>query len=187
MTNRIQICSNALLMLGAQTINDFDEGSDRSKLAANLYPMTVEDVLRAHPWNCAVKRVVLSPDQTAPAFGYAYRFSLPSDWLRTLSVGDAGRETDYRSEGRKLLADVRVLKLRYVFLNDREETWDAALANVVTMAMAWRMAYAITQSASVEQLRFGVYENALKRAKAVDGQDDPPETLGDFPLFASRF
>jgi hypothetical protein len=27
---------------------------------------------------------------------------------------------------------------------------------------------------------------ALKQARAVDGQDDPPETLGDFRLLAAR-
>ena len=36
--------------------------------------------------------------------------------------------------------------------------------------------------ATVEQV-----EQALKRARAADGQDDPPETLGDFRLLSSRY
>jgi len=27
----------------------------------------------------------------------------------------------------------------------------------------------------------------MKAARAVDGQDDPPQTFGDFPLMQSRF
>ena len=187
MATSVSICSNALLMLGAQTINDLDEDTDRARLAANLYPQVRDEMLRAHPWNCAVKRVVLSPDQAAPAFGYAYQFTLPSDWMRTLSVGDYGAEIDFRSEGRRILADTDTLKLRYVFHNTNEGTWDAGLVEAVTLAMAARMAYAITQSASLEQTRLQELEMALKRARAIDGQDDPPETFDDNRLLGSRY
>lgn len=187
MATSVSICSNALLMLGAQPINDLAEDLDRARLAANLYPSVRDDMLRAHPWNCAVKRVVLSPDSNPPAFGYAYQFPLPSDWLRILSVGDYGAEIDYRIEGRMLLADESAPKLRYIFRNEVESTWDAMLIHCMTLAMAARMAYAITQSASLEQGRMQELEMALKRARAIDGQDDPPETFGDNRLLGSRY
>lgn len=187
MATSVSICSNALLMLGAQPINDLAEDLDRARLAANLYPSVRDDMLRAHPWNCAVKRVVLSPDSNPPAFGYAYQFPLPSDWLRTLSVGDYGAEIDYRIEGRAVLANDAAPKLRYIFRNEIEATWDAMLIHCMTLAMAARMAYAITQSASLEQGRMQDLEMALKRARAIDGQDDPPETFGDNRLLGSRY
>lgn len=187
MTTSVSIASNALLMLGAQPINDFGEDSDRARLASNLYPSVRDDMLRSHPWNCAIKRVVLSPATEAPAFGYAYKFPLPSDWLRILSVGDYGAEIDYRIEGHMLLANESVLMLRYIFRNEVESTWDAALIHCMTLAMAARMAYAITQSASLEQTRLQELEMVLKRARAIDGQDDPPETFGDNRLLDSRY
>lgn len=186
MTTSVSIASNALLMLGAQPINDFNEDSDRARLASNLYEPARDLLLRSHPWNCAIKRVVLSPDTDAPAFGYSYQFTLPGDWLRTLSVGDYGEEIDYRIEGRKILADDSVLKLRYIFRNDQEATWDTMLIDAMTKTMSSTMAYAITQSTSKEELEFKKLEMALKQARAVDGQEDPPETLGDFRLLASR-
>lgn len=187
MPTSISICSNALLMLGAQPINDFEENSDRVRLAANLFPMVCDDMLRKHPWNCASKRVVLAPDVTPPPFDYSYQFSLPADCARVVSVGDYGIEDDYRIEGRKVLANTNVLKLRYIWKNHNPAEWDDALVNIVTLAMAARMAYAITQSASLEQVRIQELELALKRARAVDGQEDPPETFGNFPLYSSRF
>ncbi len=187
MSTSVSICSNALLMLGAQTINDLNEDTDRAKLAGNLYPQVRDEMLRAHPWNCAIKRVILSPDLDMPAFGYTYQFTLPSDWIRTMSVGDYGKEIDYRSEGRKILADTDTLKLRYVFHNKNEGSWDAGFIDVMTLAMAARMAYAITQSAALEQQRIQELEMTLKRARAADGQDDPPETFGDFRLLSSRY
>lgn len=193
-TTAVSICSNALLLLGAQPINSFDEASgsttggiDRARIAANLYPSFRDSLLRAHPWNCATKRVVLSPDSTAPAWGYAYRFTLPGDWLRTVQVGDDDSDIDFKSEGRYLLADESTLKLRYIFRNTNEATWDAALVALAEQGMAAAMAYPLTQSASLRDVQLGVYRDALKAARGIDGQDDPAQTLGGFELLNSRF
>lgn len=189
MASAIEICSNALLLLGAKPIASFDEAAgsanlDRARLCANLYPPTKLAVLRSHPWNCAITRVHLSPDSTPPAFGFQYRYLLPSDWLRTLEVGD-GCQLTFKSEGRYILCDEPVFPL--VYLRDCPEgDMDATLADVMTLTMAWRLAYAITASSSEEQLRYQELQAALKVARAVDGQDDPPQTFGDFPLLAAR-
>lgn len=183
----VSICSNALLMLGAQPINDLTENSDRARLASNLYPTIRNAVVRGFPWNCCITRVVLSPDALAPAFDWTYQFSLPGDFVRALAVGEAGVETDFRIEGRKLLSDDNPCYLRYIFRNDNPATWDDGLVHVVTATMAAAMAYGITQSASLSDSKFREAELILRRAKAADGQDDTPETLGDFRLLRSRF
>ena len=187
MATGVSICSNALLMLGAQTINDFQEPVDRAKLAANLYPTIRDDLLRTHPWNCTIKRVLLAPDATPPAFGYANQFELPADFLRVLEVGQAGIQIDYLVEGRSILADATSVELRYVYLNEVENTWDASLVGLLTLAMACAMAYPITQSAALQSTFEQKLSMAKKVARAVDGQEDPPQTLGDERLYGSRF
>lgn len=188
MTTGVSICSNALLMLGAQTINSFDDANsiDRAKLCANLYPTTRDKVLRSHPWNCAIKRILLAPDASPPAFGWAYQFQLPTDCLRVLEVDVGGAQADYLIEGRSILADEASVGLRYVFANNVENTWDSLLVEIVTLAMAARLAYPVTQSAAMEQSRMQELEMAMRRARAVDGQEDPPQTFGDFPLLQAR-
>ena len=66
MATKVSICSNALLLLGDKTINSLDEGTDRASLASNLYDSVRDSLLRSHPWNCAVKRVILAPDTETP-------------------------------------------------------------------------------------------------------------------------
>ena len=187
MATGVSICSNALLMLGAQTINDFNEPLDRAKLAANLYPTIRDDLLRTHPWNCTIKRALLAPDATPPAFGYDNQFELPADFLRVLEVGQAGIQIDYLVEGRSILADATSLQLRYVYLNEVENTWDASLVGLLTLAMACAMAYPITQSSALQAAFEQKLAMAKKVARAVDGQEDPPQTLGDERLYAARF
>jgi hypothetical protein len=187
MATSVSICSNALLMLGAQTINDLNEDNDRARLASNLYPQIRDDIIRSHPWNCCVKRVILSPDVTPPEFDYSYQFTLPSDWARTLSVGDYGYEEDYKTENGKILANTNVLKLRYIYNNTNEGSWDDLLVGVMSLAMAAVMAYAISQSASLAQVHAAKLDDAMRKARAIDGQDDPPQTFGDFRLLNSRY
>lgn len=194
MTNAVAICSNALMMLGAKPIADFNESEgqgsnlDRAKLCAGVYPGLKAAILRGHYWNVTARRVMLAPDLIPPAFGYAYRFLLPGDWLRTWAVGDPNTrpKLDYRSEGRYLLCDEPVLPLLYG-ADVSEDQWDTLLVDVMTMAVAARIAYAITASTSVEEAKKLELRNLLKEARAADGQDDPGETLGDFPLLTSRF
>jgi hypothetical protein len=186
----VSICSNALLMLGDNPIASFNETGDRARLASNLWDSARDYVLRKHPWNCAIKRVILSPDVTAPAFDYAYQFTLPADWLRTLSVGYEGERPDYKLEasdtGQKLLMQENVCRLRYVFRNETPTTWDASLVFVMTRVMRSLFAYPITQSGSMEQLIEQVLRESLREARAIDGSEDEPYAMDDNPLMDAR-
>lgn len=187
MATSVSICSNALLRLGAQTIASLSESNDRARLAANLYDTVRDSTLRSHPWNCAVKRVVLAPDAAVPAFDFTAQFTLPSDWLKTLQVGQDGFEVEYRTESGKIMASGTSLALRYIWRNTVESTWDAMLVEAMELAMAAAMAYGITKSASMVEVAQTALKAHMKLCRAADGQDDPPDTLGDFPLMQSRF
>ena len=187
MANSVSICSNALQMLGAKPINDFNERTEHARLSASLYPDIRDDLLRAHPWNCATKRVILAPLADAPAFDFGYQFALPGDWLRTLQVGQKGQGLAYRSEGRNILANVTALPLVYIFRNVVEQEWSTNLVELMTLQMAAKMAYSVTKSSSVRESYRDEFARAFKVAKAIDGQDDPPEEFEEGTLLESRF
>ena len=194
MATAVSIASNALLRLGADPINSFDEADqsgsniERARLAANLWPTVRKQVLRTHPWNCAIKRVLLSPDATAPAFGAAYRYQKPADWLRTLFVGaDDSDRLAWRTEGNYFLTDEANFPLVYLYDNDNPGTYDASLVAAMELAMAAALAYPVTKSTSLAQALTDELRATLALARAIDSDDDPAQTFGDFPLLASRF
>jgi hypothetical protein len=187
MTTAVGIASNALLMLGDKPIADFTESSDRARIAANLWPSVRDSVLRSHPWNCAIKRESLLPDTGAPAFDWSYQFTLPGDCLRVLSVGEIGADEEFKIEGRKLLMDASPCDLRYVFQNDNPDTYDPMLVDLLTVTMAHRMCYAITQSATLTQEIGDRVDRLARKARAVDGQDDTQDAWSDSPLMAARY
>lgn len=182
----VSICSNASLLLGGHPINDLTEANDRTLLASNLFEQVRDSTQRSHPWNCCIKRVALAPDVEVPPFDWAFQFTLPPDYLKTLSVGEAGGEDEFRIESGKLLCDSNPCLLRYVARNTNPATWDPMLVRAMTLAMAAEMAYPITQSTTLRDSFRQQLEMHLKRARAVDGQDDTPETFGDSPLLQSR-
>ena len=183
----VSICSNALLLLGAKTISSFNDDSDGALLASNLFEITRDSIIRSHPWNCCIKRETLAPDAATSQPDWAYQFSLPSDVLRVISVGEAGIEDPYLVEGRKILCDQNPLYLRYVYRNTDPTSWDAMLVRACELAMAAAMAYPITLSASVRDSMRQELEMHMRRARSVDGQEDPPQTFGDSYLIASRY
>lgn len=181
----ISICSNALILLGAKPISSFTE-SDRGAAMGNLYPFAREEVLRAHPWNSATKRVMLPPLAAPPLFDFRYAFQLPSDWLRTIQVGRLDVPIEYTIEGRQILCDVPSLPFVYVWRNEVESSWDATLISVMTYYMKAAMAYWITQSTTQTQTASQEFLTVLRQAKSINGQDEGPQTLGDFPLLVQR-
>lgn len=185
-TSAVQICSNALLLLGAEPINAFSEDNTRALLASNLWPNSRDAILRLHPWGCAIKRVSLAPDVTAPAYEWTYQFTKPSDWLRTLAIGEEGVPVEYRHEGGKILCEENPLKLRYIFRNENVATWDALLVAAAEAYMAVTFAYPVTKSASVYDAMKDLLTLKLKQAKTIDGQEEPGEQVGDFPLLDAR-
>lgn len=187
MTSSVSICSNALVMLGGAPFSSFDEQNPRVRAAAVLYPSVRDDVLRAHPWNCAIKRDLLAPMAIAPPFDFTQQFALPGDWLRTIQVGQEGCPLKYRTEGQRILANVNVLPLVYVFRNYVEDSWSTNLVRVMERAMAANMAYSVTASSSLSDSEYAKFEKQLKIAKAVDGQDDPPEEFAAGTFVESRF
>lgn len=185
MASAVSICSDALLMLGASPINSFTENNDRARLASNLYPRRKLAMMRSHPWNCLMKRVMLAPEATAPAFDYAAQFVMPSDCLRVWQVGRDGEAIDYKVEANRILAEGTVLPLRYVADLD-EGLWDDLLVEAMTLRMKALMAYAITKSQAVADTAAQEADRAFRLAKSVDGQEDPPQTLGESAILTAR-
>lgn len=189
MTTPVKICSNALLRLGSQPISSLADGSPRALVASNLYPTIRDSVLRSHPWNCAMKRAVLSPVVEAPAFGYTYAFTLPGDFLRAWHVSDDDGQTplEYAIEGRQLLTDSGTVYLQYVFKNEDPATWDTLLLNAMEVSMAAALAIPVTGDAAKKQEFEREAMVVLRSARAVDGQDNPPSQFNHSSLYRARF
>lgn len=184
MASDITICSNALLKLGAPGISSFSDQTQAASLCANLWPTVRNAVLREHPWNCAVKRVTLSPDTATPSWGYAYQFTLPSDCLRVLEVQD---NLDYRIESGKILTGESAVNLKYIYRNIDCGSYDDLLVDALIQRMAAELAYPVTKSSAQQQAESQKYTAIIQKARSVDASEEPTEDFADYPLITQRY
>lgn len=183
MTSAVELVNNALIFLGQPLIQSLEQTTPPAAVfAATLYQSTLDEVLRAHPWNFAIDRVELAPLAAAPAYGYQFTFQRPADWLRTLETS----APDFRHEGKRILANVSSLQLRYVRRVTDLTEWDALAAAAAARNLAAKLAYPLTKSNTVQEAQWQMYVAILKQAKGVDAQEEPAEEFEQSSLLTVR-
>lgn len=185
MPNEADFLNDALGQIGATRIVSIDDGTVNANWCKTFYPALRRALLRTHFWNFAEARVQLAQAAVAPAFEFAYAYSLPSDFLRmkeyngtlvNLSAVDpaywatlVGR---YKIEGAQLLTNDGEVKIVYGRDVDNPALWDPLFYQVCTTWLASKLAVAINKNAgkSAELLRETI-SILLPFAAAVDGQE----------------
>lgn len=77
----VSLCNDALILVGGNTINDFDDGSDEAKIVSALYRDTYDSVMTETDWSFNKAQKTLNRSTTDPIHGYGYSWVLPSDFL----------------------------------------------------------------------------------------------------------
>ena len=135
-------------------------------------------MFRSHPWNSLIKRTSLAADSTAPAWGFTYAYTLPSDCLRVLGV-DA-YDTNFKIEGRKVLSTESSIKLVYISRVTDPNEMDVLLRESISAALAADMAYSITANLQIAKLFNEKYQLKLSEARHTDASEgyNTDQTLG---------
>jgi len=188
MSSVVDICNEAMDLLGAATITSLTENSKEARLCNRRYETVRDAVLRAHPWNIAVTRKQLAQDSDAPAFGFTYQYTLPTDpyCLRVLSLHTSNVDEDiapydsqamFKIEGRKVLTDEGTCRIVYIGRITDTEQYDSLLSSTIATKLAAETAYAITGSTSVSTQMFALYDNRLREARSMDAMEGVPDKI----------
>jgi hypothetical protein len=123
--SKIDVCNQALLRVGADTIasldtsSDLDEGTVTEANLCNIFfDQALEETMRIYPWNCCTQRSIPVKLAEDPLFGYEFAFQLPNDCMRVMNVFDSTDQDKngirWVVEGGKILCDYEVIYLKYV-------------------------------------------------------------------------
>jgi hypothetical protein len=188
MPSVVDICNEAMDLLGAATITSLTENSKEARLCNRRFETVRDAVLRSHPWNTAVTRAEIARDSTAPAFGFTYQYTMPTDpyCLRVLSFWNSNVDNEvaaydsqvmYKIEGRKILSNEGTCKITYIGRVTDTEQFDPMLSNTIAHRLAAETAYAITGSTTVAQQMQALYEQRLREARSMDGMEGYPDKI----------
>lgn len=206
-SSETEIANLALTRIGHGLISALSENSKAAETCNLHYARTRNAVLRAFPWNFAVKRATLALSATTPNHEFTYQHALPTDCLKVLrtsweadgSVGTAiygfpgvmGYAYDvapYRIEGRFLLCNESVARIEYIAEITDPAQFDELFVDVLAQRLAAEIAVAMTDNQSLTKTMWEIYTAKLAEARTIDSQEGTPRMVVDTsPWLAARF
>jgi len=200
-TSTVSIVNNALNIIGGSNITELEENSKTARVMNQMYESIRDDVFRAHPWNCLIRRANLAQSVDTPAFDYAYQYALPTDpyCLRVLEFQNGSMTYPYENlvgqgnkpffviEGRNILTDSGTARIKYIARITDPTQYDAGLISVLAARLASEAAYAITGSTSVVQFADALYERKLREARFSDATENATVRLEASDFIEARF
>jgi hypothetical protein len=183
----IELCSSALVKLGANGISSFEDGTAEARVAASLYPMIRDALLCAHPWSFATAKARLAKLSEGPVADHRHAFQLPQNFLKALSAGSEvrARGLSYQILNRQLHTNADEVVLTYVF-RPSEGDFPAYFAVALVNRLAAEFCIPVTENTTRAERLFRLAEEEMKLARLVDSQQDTPPRVEDFTLIEAR-
>lgn len=185
MTSKTEIANWALLKLGAGRISNIDTESDeKARILKSIYEPVRDSLLQKYPWKFCLKRDALTPDTDAPAWGYAYQYTVPSDYLALRSIED---DPEYTLEDGKILTDAGTsLYIRYHRRVTTEASFHPLFVEAFVCKLAWEACERITQSSSKKDDMTKQFSFAINEAFTADAIEASMEELPESSWLEAR-
>jgi len=174
-TANIDLVNRALALLGVESITSLTDTSKPASTANLMYDDTRAAVFRGHPWNCLTKRASLVQDGTSPIYEYSYKYILPADFLRLLTLEEPVDE--YQLENGFIFSNESALNIKYTALETDVTKYDTLLIEALTARLAADLAQPLLQSLSAMEAMQRMYELKVREAKFVDAQENSQDIL----------
>jgi len=187
MASQVQICNQALTKLGAERITDLLDDTRNARVMNAIYTAKRDAELAAHPWTFAIKRAEVPASSTAPAFGWAYSYPMPTDFLRLVEIGQdyvfydvetpAFQVESDPSTGRQaILTDQSSpLQIRYVYRVTNPGLHSALFDETLACRLAAEGCEEITQNLSKREAAWVEHRQAIRAARRVNAIEQPPQ------------
>ena len=167
----IDICSRALILVGAEPITSFDDDTTEALIAGNMYEDIARTNLTSTRWRFSTNQAVLNRLSDAPTGRFDAAYQLP-DYLFVHAVTVRDLQIEYNIYGSKIFCDAAVsdeLILDYTYRAD-EVDWPSYFCVCVEYAMAVVFATALARDSSLASLMDNQYTRLLAKARSTDSQ-----------------
>lgn len=184
MASKVSIANRALSKLGDARILLLSDESNQARVLNSMFDEVRDAEIRRHRWKFALKRASLPALADAPAWGFAYQYPLPADFLGLVQVGEyyvrtgQKQKASWSVEGGHILTDAEApLLVRYSARIDNPGLYDPLFVEVLACKLALEACEALTQSSGKKQAAMEEYKFALTEAVRQDAIENPPDEL----------
>lgn len=200
MTERVDIMNQALTLLGEDPITSPADENARARVMSIHYEPCRDATLEAYEWSFAKRRFIPARSATPPAWGWQYRFELPSWCLRVIDVerdvrfspGFYDQEVPRRNqaiheqEGRFLLTDEEVLYCTGIESIKEEGRYSPLYRQALAANLAMMAALALTESNAKQERAATLFASLIAAAKTADSKQGSTRRLRSNRLIRSR-
>lgn len=174
--SELEVMNRALDFLREAPITSADENRHPAKWMKRNFKAVRNQVMTTHIWKFCMERATLTPDATAPAFEWTYRYLKPADCLRVLPLRVGGRLNGvlipHIIEGDYILTNAPPpLYIRYVKLIDTVAKWPPLFVNAVAAKLAEELAPSLTGKQSAAEAMSVKFQQTLSLAASVDSAE----------------
>ncbi len=173
----LQICQQALVVIGAQPLTSFDDGTTESIACSNLYENTIRDELSQYRWRFATNQVQLSRLVDVPSAKWESAYQLPPECLAvaTVFVNDIPIDFDRYEDNifcNAAEADVVILEGTF-YVN--EQYWPPYFVQMIVYRMASQLAHSIAAQTDTSQMldQMAIRHSRVARNRDAQGRTAP--------------
>jgi hypothetical protein len=167
---KIDVCARALVMMGADPISSFTDGTTESDAASHLYDDVVQNELASYPWSFSKKQEQLSRVTAAPQANYTAQYMKPADCLRLDRVTSNDWDVPFRLVGDRLFCNAgeeEVITATYT-ANIVPSEWPAYFLTLVEFRLAAIFSTAVAQKADIADYFERRADVQMRQAKHAD-------------------
>ena len=175
----LKIASRALILIGADAITAFDDGSTEATIATNMYEDVCRTALTNTRWRFATNQATLNLLSSAPTGRYDRAYQIPSDSLMIHAVTVYDNVIDYQTYGDKIYADTSTtdsLIADYTF-RVGEDKFPSYFILALEYSLASVFATSIARDANLANLMTNAASNAMAKARSLDSQSQTTRKL----------
>lgn len=180
--SKVQLASNALILLGDEPISSFTEEGAGAVTASNLYDSSYLSMLSSHRWNFATKKATLARLAAAPRNEYKYQYQMPTDIVMLITTYPT---STYRILGDKLYSDSNTIEIDYIWTIS-EDQFPAYFVKAFEFFLAKQFAIPVTEDLNKADFLTREYEKESRKARYADSQSQPAVPIQDDPYIRVR-
>jgi len=184
----IDVCSRALILVGAQPITSFEDDTSEALIAGNMYEDIARSNLVGTRWRFATDQAVLNRLTDTPTGRFNSAYQLPADYLMVHAVTVNDNLIEYKIYGNKIFCDASTNDELVVDFTYRaqENDWPSYFSVVVEYAMAVVFATSLARDQSMSQLMETQFQKLSAKARSLDGQQQSTNKLVTSRLLTTR-
>lgn len=184
MASKIDIISQALILLGHDSINSLTDPGRVVRVAVSLYDQVKEEELTSSNWSFARFKVQLAQLTTAPIDEFTYAYQLPSDYLKAMFINPRARfkiyhDQVYTNAGGPMYLD-------YI-ASVGESRFSPSFTRMLSLSLAANYAIPIREGFTTSQLLEQRYNVARNRATQSDSSQQSQDKLVSNPFVSARY